>query len=133
MIVSRGFWICARGEINRRFESPPGTRRDQGWASPFLCAVAATCRRQGSPHQSPANAKTQIPEWVSAFLELLGRFELPDSFADRLLYRAPRVRSAVRTPTYAKTQIPEWVSAFLELLGRFELPTSSLPRMRSTY
>ena len=34
-MVSLGFWICARGEINRRFESPPGTRRDQGRASPF--------------------------------------------------------------------------------------------------
>ena len=33
-MVSLGFWICARGEINRRL-SPPGTRRDQGRASPF--------------------------------------------------------------------------------------------------
>ena len=79
---------------------------------------------------------------MTAFLELLGRFELPKCTLLRNIHFVPvplgfaslkEVGSSKQAEQLQKSSHPFGMTAFLELLGRFELPTSSLPRMRSTY
>ena len=112
-------------------ELPKGTWRAYGWASPFLCAVAAVTLRVSRlfttccPHQ-----KRESPKGLPLLVRVTGLEPA------RLAAREPKSRMSANSiiPAYLIIKKTYCISNrfFVERLTRLELATSTLARWRST-